>query len=281
MAKNSIDAYGAIGKSNVLNFDPEDLVLITDPNHALFDRRALMPFDEATVLNIMAEGVTQSITITKDVETGKTIVVDGRRRVINAREANRRLVAMGLQPWRVPALPRRDGLAALTSIMVSANEIRRADSPINRAEKMARMRQQGRTNEEIGRSFGIKPESVDGQLRILDCCEAVRIAVESDEITATHALRLAKLPPERQREKVRALIAAAEGKKGHERSRAQKAALTGDAAPRMRTRKQIAAELANATGERAEALRWVLNLDGETPTVDAADSRQMSIDEAV
>ena len=30
MAKNSIDAYGALGKSNVLFFDPETLVLVTD-----------------------------------------------------------------------------------------------------------------------------------------------------------------------------------------------------------------------------------------------------------
>lgn len=144
MAKDSVEVYGATGKCAALFFDPDDLVIITDPNHALFDRRALLPFDEPMVLNLMAEGVHQSITITKDVERGQTIVVDGRRRVINAREANRRLREAGCEPLRVPAIPRRDGMATLTSAMVSTNEIRRADSPINRAEKMARMRSQGR-----------------------------------------------------------------------------------------------------------------------------------------
>lgn len=79
---------------------------------------------------------------------------------------------------------------------------------------------------------------------------------------------------------MKAVIAAAEGKEGHARARAQKAALTGDAAPRMRTRKQTMAELETATGERAEALRWVLNLDGDAPAAAVADPRQMSIGEA-
>jgi len=37
MAKNSIEAYGAEGKSNVLFFDPEKLTLVTDETSALYD----------------------------------------------------------------------------------------------------------------------------------------------------------------------------------------------------------------------------------------------------
>lgn len=33
MAKNSIDVYGASGKTNVLNFEPENLHLVTDKTH--------------------------------------------------------------------------------------------------------------------------------------------------------------------------------------------------------------------------------------------------------
>lgn len=125
MAKNSIDAYGARGKSNVLYFDPEDLVLILDPAHPLYDRRVHLPPDEPTVRNIMALGVLETILIHKDPETGDVIVVDGRRRVINAREANRRLHDLGKEPILVPALPKRADKGSLAGMMVAANEIRR------------------------------------------------------------------------------------------------------------------------------------------------------------
>jgi ParB family chromosome partitioning protein len=278
MAKDSVEAYRATGKCAALFFDPDDLVIVTDPNHALFDRRALVPFEEPMVLNIMVEGVHQSITVTKDVETGQTIVVDGRRRVINAREANRRLREAGKDVRRVPAIPRRDGIAALTSVMVSTNEIRRADSPMNRAEKMAVMRSQGRTNEEIALSFGMEPSSIDGQFRLLECCADVRDALERDEITVTHALRLSKLEPALQRLKVAELRAAAEGKTGHAKSRAQRAALAGDGF-KSKTKAEIKRELAICTGERAAALRWVLGLD-EDDTAPEVDPRQLTIIEA-
>ncbi|WP_175663079.1 ParB/RepB/Spo0J family partition protein [Burkholderia ambifaria] len=280
MAKNSIDAYGAAGKSNVLFFDPEALTLIVDPAHPLFDRRALLPYDEAMVRNIRHRGVLETILVHKDPETGEVIVVDGRRRVIAAREANRRLRDEGLPPVMVPALPKRGKKAELAGMMVATNEHREHDSPINRAEKMQRLRDLGYDDEQIAAEFRVEPPTVAASLRLLDCTAAVRDALEADQITVSHALKLAKLSPDKQREKVQAVVAAADGKEGHEKARAQKAALTGDAAPRMRTRKQIAAEMEKATGERAEALRWVLNLDGETSGSDSSDPRQLSIDGA-
>lgn len=53
MAKNSIDAYGACGKSNVLSFEPEKLHLVTDKSHPLYDERIHLPLSEGMVLNIM------------------------------------------------------------------------------------------------------------------------------------------------------------------------------------------------------------------------------------
>ncbi|KVO95538.1 hypothetical protein WL21_32570 [Burkholderia ubonensis] len=263
MAKNSIDAYGAAGKSNVLFFDPDALTLITDPAHPLFDRRALLPYDEALVRNIRHRGVLETILVHKDPETGEVVVVDGRRRVIAAREANRRLRDEGLAPVMVPALPKRGKPADLAGMMVATNEHREHDSPINRAEKMQRMRDLGYDDEQIAAEFRIEPPTVAASLRLLDCTSAVRDALEADQITVSHALKLAKLSPDDQREKVKAVIAAADGKQGHERSRAQKAALSGDVAPRMRSRKAIETALASASGDVASALRWVLGLDSE------------------
>jgi ParB family chromosome partitioning protein len=263
MSKNSIDAYGASGKSNVLFFDPDALKLITDPAHPLFDRRALLPFDEAMVRNIRHRGVLETILIHKDPETGDVVVVDGRRRVIAAREANRRLRDEGLAPLLMPALPKRGKPAELAGMMVATNEHREHDSPINRAEKMQKLRDLGYSDDQIAVEFRVEPPTVASSLRLLDCTFAVRDALEADQITVSHALQLAKLPPADQRAKVASLITAADGKQGHERARAQKAALTGSAAPRMRTRKEIKAEIERSgpMSMRAQALEWVLGLD--------------------
>ena len=37
MSKNSVDVYGASGKTNALKFDPENLHLVTDKTHPLYD----------------------------------------------------------------------------------------------------------------------------------------------------------------------------------------------------------------------------------------------------
>nr|VUD31419.1 Uncharacterised protein [Raoultella sp. NCTC 9187] len=52
MAKNSKDAYGANGKTNVLKFEPEKLHLVTDKAHPLYDERVHLPIDKGMVLNI-------------------------------------------------------------------------------------------------------------------------------------------------------------------------------------------------------------------------------------
>lgn len=56
MAKNSIDAYGASGKTNVLMFEPENLHIVTDKAHPLYDERIYLPLSEAMVLNIIDQG---------------------------------------------------------------------------------------------------------------------------------------------------------------------------------------------------------------------------------
>ncbi len=47
------------------------------------------------------------------------------------------------------------------------------------------------------------------------------------------------------------------GTKGHEKARRQRQIL-GEAKPRIKSRKEIAKALEDASGEYAEALRWVL-----------------------
>lgn len=259
MAKNSIDAYGAAGKSNLLFFDPEVLVLVTDEKSPLYDARVHLPVDENMVLNIMHQGVLQAISINKNTETGAVEVVAGRQRVKAAREANKRLIAKGCTPVQVPAVPRRAEGVDLAGVMVSENEIRQGDTPLGRAAKMRRLMDYGKTEADLAMLFGCSDTTVKNTLALLDCIADVRKAVEGGEINVGHALQVSKLPPNEQRDKLIALRKAGNGVKGHEKARKQRAVLpvTGT---RMRSRKEVADWRATAglDPQVARVLDWVL-----------------------
>ncbi|MDR5756482.1 ParB/RepB/Spo0J family partition protein [Caballeronia sp. LZ035] len=260
MAKNSVDAYGASGKTNLLFFDPERLVLVTDVTSPLYDPRVDLPVNEDLARNIDFQGVLQPISVVKNTETGETEVAVGRQRTKAARLANEWRRARGEQPIQIPAqVYRGDRRTALTAI-IGENELREADTPLGRAEKMRRVMALGYSEAEIGTIFGCSTSTVHATLALLDCCAEVRRAVESSRINVTHARRLSKLSPEQQGEKVRELIAAGEHVVGHARARAQRAVI-GEAKPKLRNRKEIMHELSSSSGERAQALRWVLGLN--------------------
>lgn len=258
MAKNSIEAYGAAGKTNLLFFDPEQLTLVTDPAHPLYDERVHLPIDEAMVDSIMMSGVAEPIMVLKDTETGEVQVVFGRQRVKNAREANRRLAAKGRKPITVPGFTRK-GLDRRTAaaLMASENAIRKDDTPMGRARMMQQLVGLGYTEADLAIIFGCSPATVGGTLSLLECTQSVQQAVEAGQINATQAKALGRMPPAEQRAKVDALVQAGAGVKPHERARRQRAVL-GEDKPRMRTRKQIETALADASGPYADALRWVL-----------------------
>jgi ParB family chromosome partitioning protein len=257
MAKNSIDAYGASGKSNVLFFDPESLVIVTDPKHPLYDERASLPVNEALVLNVMAFGILQAIVVWKDPESGSTIVVAGRQRVKAAREANCRLVAQGSPSIQVPGIPRRSDGTSLAGVMVSENELREQDGPMVRAKKMARLQSLGRSDDELAILFGCTKATVRNTLALLDAPAVVREAVEAGTVNVSQARELAKLAPDQQREKVAQLAAVASTATGREKTRRQRA-IVGVEKPRMRSRAEIAAARNAADGDRRAALAWVL-----------------------
>lgn len=256
--KNSLDVYKASGKTNLLLFDPEVLTLVTDEASPLYDERVHLPLDEAMVLNIMALGVLQPITVRKNPETGQTEVVVGRQRVKSAREANKRLAAQGQPPIRVPATVQRADAVTLAGHVVSENEIRQADTPLGRARKMAALLGRGRTEADLALLFGCSGATVKSTLALLDCSAAVRNAVEAGKINVGQAQKLAKLDVQAQREKLIELVAAGEGSKGHAKARAQQAVMGG--APRMRTRAEIKARIADekTPADARAALTWVL-----------------------
>lgn len=186
---------------NAFAFNPDDLVIIgldTDDGwgHPLYDERIGLPVDEPMVLNIMVHGVLEPVLVRKNGELAE--VVDGRQRVRAAREANRRLAAEGKELVLVPAMPRRGDDARMFGVMVSANELRRDDGPLQKATKCARYMDMGRSEEDASIQFGVSVSTIRAWLRLLDCSSGVIEAVEAGRLTATAAGKLAKLPREEQ-----------------------------------------------------------------------------------
>jgi ParB family chromosome partitioning protein len=253
MAKNSRDAYGALGESKLLHFDPGDLVIVDDPKHPLYDERVDLPLSAELVANILHHGrVLEPVIIRKDPETDRLEVVAGRQRVRAVREIRARgnvfkslpealQKRRGKDAWRVPAIVDRSKDEDLAEVMVSENEIRLSDSPLVRAEKMRRLLGRGKTEGELSILFGCSGATVKNTLSLLDASSSVRKAVDSGRIAAASAYRLAKLPAEEQKTRVRALLEEAPSAPGHKNKRARRVREIVDGKPAMRDGSEIKA----------------------------------------
>jgi ParB family chromosome partitioning protein len=122
---------------------------------------------------------------------------------------------------------------------------------------MADALDRGHDEQDLSLMFGVGIQTVRATLSLLDATQAVKDAVEAGSVTVTQARQLASLKPEEQREKVAEIEAATAGTTGHEKARRQRQVL-GDKKPRLKTRKEITKALEDASGDYADALRWVL-----------------------
>jgi ParB family chromosome partitioning protein len=269
MGNNSGKALGAIGRDDLLYFDPGQLLIVEDPKHPLFDERCKLPIDEAMVLDIMSVGVLEPVIVrgAAGPDGARVIeVVDGRQRVRNAREANARLRKRGKELVRVPAIRKRGEDADLMAIMISTNEHRRDDDLMVKAKKAQRFLGLGRSEEEAAVIFGVSKQTIKNWLAALECAPAVRAALEREQVTLTQTLGLSKLSREEQIAKLGELLKGAKVQPGR-RGRAKAARAAGVVLPKLPSRKTLAKvreEVGCYAGPRwdgfAEALDWILGV---------------------
>lgn len=259
--KQTIDAP----RGTVFKVWPEELVIVADKDDPLYDERIELPLDERFVHNIMWRGVMQPVAITKDKR-----VVYGRQRVRGAIEANKRLKQQGKEPMRIKAeVYRGTNDTDLFGVIVSENEQRRDDGPLAKARKAQRMKQFHATDEEICAAFGVTKQTLRNWEALIDLPKTIQKAVDKHEINASSALQLAKLKPDKQKEKFEELKAAG-GKITAERTK--RAVDKDDNTPhkrkRMRSRKEVEEKLQelDIAGRinSVKLLRWVLCLDDAT-----------------
>jgi ParB family transcriptional regulator, chromosome partitioning protein len=223
-SRNSIDVYGASGKTNLLTFDPDKLKLITNKKHHLYDPRVENAPDDGLIASIKYRGVVEPVIVWKDPETGDTCVVDGRQRVKAAREANKLLKKEGQPIKHVKAIVERGDPKALMGVMVIANEGRTAVTALERAHLAQRLMDQGYTEDIVAILLHTSPSGLKNHLALLDCTSDVKNAVEKQLLPATQAYKLSKLEPKKQRATLAKMLKAADGVKGkHARAKKMRA----------------------------------------------------------
>lgn len=213
-SKNSIDAYNAAGKTNLLLFDPDKLKLITDKRHHLYDPRVELEPNESLVASIVYKGVVEPLIVWKDPETGETCVVDGRQRTKAARAANKILKSRGEPIKLVKAIVERGDPKSLAATMTMANEGRTDVSAIDRAHRAQHLLSLGLDEATVAIVLHCSGSGLKNYLALLDCTAAVRDAVEKGQLPATQAYKLSKLEPDEQRATLAKMLKAAGTVKG-------------------------------------------------------------------
>lgn len=283
MGSDVVKATGAARRSDMLWFEPEALTVVRDPGHELYDKRCLLfdaeplgPKEEDLVLSIMEDGILETVTVRKNGETKKNEplmeVVFGRRRVMAAVIANKRLKKAGREPVLVPALLRRGGGAEMFGLVISENEIRRGNDPIARAELLEKYLALGGTEAKAAVKFGVTTQTIRNLKALNDCSTKVKDAVRAKVIPLAAAKDLSTMPRAEQDKALAGLVAsgATKGKKAKEATEKLRGGRgkTREKKHVMRQRKEIVA-LGEAVSKLkgfeqkaiAAAFHWVLGDD--------------------
>lgn len=199
----SKNTHGSLGRTDLHWYDPNDLVLVEDPNHPLYDERVNLPPHEGTVLSITKYGVLEPVLarVNGQTDEGKTIVevMDGRQRTRCARIANERLLKDGREPHRVPVILKKPTNGDAMGIMIVANEVRQQDGPLVRARKLHRYMEHGHDMEDVMATFGIKSQTtIKNLLGLLDLDEKVQEEVDKGRVSMSIAKKLTVFPREQQ-----------------------------------------------------------------------------------
>jgi len=186
--------------TTLYHIEPERLRVVgrdtpDGPEHGLWDDHALLPPYEEYVQSAMAFGILEPVITT--VVDGIAYVVDGRRRVVAAREANVRLAALKEPQITVPVVAKdgaRVSFDTYATVLVMLNEIRRDDSAVVKMRKAARLTARGVPIKLIEIAFGVSRVTISDWACVAAACPEVQKALDAEEVGLQVATRVARLP---------------------------------------------------------------------------------------
>lgn len=185
--------------------DPDEAVLVVDPTAAMYDERVDLPVDPAAVANFRSYGVILPCVGRRDGD--KVVIIDGKQRVKIAREANAINRTCGQPPLRLPVVLRDDGDREALAVAESCNQVRWGDSCLAKARKAQRLVTMGYQQKEVAKIFGASTASVSIWMSLLRLEPRLQAALEREDLRFVDAVRLARLPRDRQVAALQALDA--------------------------------------------------------------------------
>jgi len=243
MARN--DEYGAQTRGQTLVYNPNDLTLVTDPTHPLFDPSVHAKPPEEMVLSILEHGVLVPIVIRRNGtnKDGRAIVevVDGRTRVLAAREAWKRQSQSGIpKEGRVvvgAVLKKTLRDAAAETAMVICNEHRRIEDVLTRAEKLRRYLAHGHTESQAKVAFSMKARGFKVLMDVLEMGDPLKDALREKKITLEIARTMAALPESKQAAALTDVLAKGAGRGADAKGAATKATKERGSQPKLTTQR--------------------------------------------
>jgi len=203
-------------RQEVKMYAPEDVVIIgldteDGPSHPLYDGESnAAPLIEADVEFTKEHGILQAVCCKRDGD--RLLVVYGRGRTRQLREANKRRKAEGQEPWFLPVKIIRGDESKLLALKHGENSHRRAINPLARAREAYDLAQQ-MPEAKAAVILGLGINQFRNVVKLLDLAPAVAKAVSKGEISATAAVDLTGLSEVEQTEKLAELLKASGGEK--------------------------------------------------------------------
>lgn len=249
------------------HFDPDDLTLIEDPAHPLYDPRIKLPVDDRLVTNISRVGVLEPVLVRVVYQQHERIVevVDGRQRVKAARKANQSL--RGKDKVRIPVVTYAGDERKLREAMYSTF-IRQDDTPVQKAEKAMILLNDGYDVKGAAEVMGCTAQTIRNYKHMLALSPRVQKAIDSGEVNPSHVMALHTLEHDKQDEALQKMLDSGSTKGRKAKAQVDKARGKKNSAPTSRMRNRALIEDAMKRVKKSgkyqiayDVLRWVLGHD--------------------
>jgi len=199
-------------RQEVKMYDPNEAVIIgldTDdgPSHWGYDEESNKnPVLEADVQFTYENGVIQNVLARRDGD--KIVIVAGRGRTRQLREANKHRIANGLPVWYLPVRIVKGDARKMLVLKHGENSHRREQSPFARAQQAYELAQQF-PEDQAATILGLGLVQFRSVLKLLDVGPAVKKAVMQGDLMPTAAIELAALSEAEQTTQLAAIMATA------------------------------------------------------------------------
>jgi ParB family chromosome partitioning protein len=205
---------------NADKVSPESLVVIgidvvEGPLIDLIDHRIFGVKDENLIRDIFDKGVLQTV-LCRKMENGRLEVIDGRRRVLHAREANKLRAKTGAALVKVPVnVIQADDIKAL-ELQISLNMNRKEEDPITLSKKISTLigmlADSPETIRRVAVASNMSEASVRNYQRLARMDESIHEKIRSGKLGVSAALTLSAESPEVQNKIADKLIETGSGK---------------------------------------------------------------------